>query len=43
MSTENKLKPYLLSDFIQTEKEGKLEAERMKLSRPCAFFKIFGE
>lgn len=24
MSTENKLKPYLLSDFIQTEKEGKL-------------------
>jgi hypothetical protein len=27
MSTENKLKPYLLSDFIQTEKEGKLAIE----------------
>ena len=27
MTTKNKLKPYLLSNFIQTEKEGKLAIE----------------
>jgi hypothetical protein len=37
MTTENKLKPYLLNNFIQTEKEGKLAMEVHSPQCPTCF------